>query len=111
LSGIKIWDNLIDLKGNKQIIVHKGHIFRLFETVILLSGRMNGRGYDNRKTDGLGFSSEGLFKILSGVIDNRIVNYLMDHFIIEYYDTNIFTGSGLDTNQKGLIINYRGLEF
>jgi hypothetical protein len=109
-GGIKVYDNLIDLKGNNDIVVHKGHILRLFETVILLSGRMNGRGYDNRKTDGLGFSSEGLFKILSGVIDNRAVNYLMDHFVIEYYDTNFFVDSGLDTKYKGLIINYRGLE-
>jgi hypothetical protein len=111
LGDINIGKNLIELHGDQNVVVHRGHILRLFETIVIVSGRFNGSGYDNRKTNGIGVSSEGLFKLLNSSIDNPLINYLTNHFVVEYYNSNIFVDSGLDTNLKGIVINYRGIEF
>jgi hypothetical protein len=111
LGDINIGKNLIELHGDQNVVVHRGHILRLFETIVIVSGRFNGSGYDNRKTNGIGISSEGLFKLLNASIDNPRINYLTNHFVVEYYNSNIFIDSGLDTNLKGIVINYRGIEF
>jgi len=100
-GDISIGKNLIELHGDQNVIVHRGHILRLFETLIIVSGRFNGSGYDNRKTNGIGFSSEGLFKLLNASTDNTIVNYLTNHFVVEYYNSNIFVDSGLIPILKG----------
>jgi hypothetical protein len=110
-GDISIGKNLIELHGDQNVVVHRGHILRLFETIVIVSGRFNGSSYDNRKTNGIGISSEGLFKLLNASIDNPLINYLTNHFVVEYYNSNIFVDSGLDTNLKGIVINYRGLEF
>jgi hypothetical protein len=110
-GDINIGKNLIELKGDQSVVVHRGHIFRLFDTFVIISGKMNGHGYDNRKSDGIGISSEGLFKILNASVDNTVINYLTNHFVLEYYNTNIFVDSFMETNLKGIVLNYRGIEF
>jgi len=107
LGDINIGKHLIELKGDQSVVVHRGHILRLFETIVIISGRFNGNGFDNRKTNGIGLSSEGLFKLLNTSINNPVINYLTNHFVLEYYDTNIFVDSGFDTNLKGLVLNFR----
>jgi len=111
LGDIKIGKNLIELRGDDYTTVHRGHILRFFETVIFTSGRFHGGGYNHRKTDGLGVSSEGLIKLYSLLADDPNVDYVADHFVLEYYDTNIFTDSEAESNFKGLILNVKGIEF
>lgn len=111
LGDIKFGRNLIELRGDDYATVHRGHILRFFESVIFTSGRMHGGGYDHRKTDGLGVSSEGLIKLYSLLADDPIVDYFANHFVLEYYDTNIFTDSNFESNFKGLVLNIRGIEF
>ncbi len=108
-GDIKIGKNLIQLKGDNNVIIHKGHIFNIFETLIITSGRFYGRGYnDNKKADGIGFSSEGLFKLLNATIENSTINYITKHFVLEYYDAYTFYDSPMETNLKGLTLTYRG---
>ncbi len=109
LGDIKIGKNLVGLKGDDNVTVHRGHIFRLFETVIITSGRLNGHGFDNRKSNGFGFSSEGIFKLLSGSIENNIIGFVANHLILEYYDTNAFVDSGFETNFQGIAFYFRNL--
>lgn len=112
LGDISIGKNLIELKGDQSVIVHKGHILKLFDTVIITSGSFYGRGYlDTKKTNGIGFSSDGLLKLLSESVDNPVINYISSHFVIEYYNTYSFVDSCLETNFKGVVLNYRGVEF
>ena len=110
-GDINFGRNLIELKGDQNIIVHRGHIFRLFETLILTSGRFNGRGYDNRKADGFGISSEGIFKLLSASMNNSTVSFIADHLSLEYYDTNAFVDSDFETNFKGLALYFKNFGF
>ena len=111
LGDIKFGRNLIELRADDYATVHRGHILRFFETVIFTSGRMHGGGYDHRKTDGLGVSSEGLIKLYSLLAADSIVDYVAKHFVVEYYDTNIFVDSDAESNFKGLVLNVKGIEF
>ncbi len=110
LGDINIGKHLIELKKDDDVVVHRGHILRLFETVFISKGVYDGRGYNHIKTDGLSVSSQGIFKLLNEVIDNPVVSFIANHFVVEYYDSNIFVGSGMDTNLKGLSIYLKGIE-
>ncbi len=77
----------------------------------ILSGRFNGNGFDNRKTDGYGISSEGIFKLLGTAINNSVIRFIANHFVVEYFNTNIFVDSGLDTNFEGFSFYLKKIEF
>jgi hypothetical protein len=110
LGDINIGKHLIELKKDNNVVVHRGHILRLFETVVVTSGIYDGRGYNHIKTNGMGLSSEGIFKLLSKAIDNPVVSFVANHLVLEYYNTNTFVGSGMDTNLKGMALYLRGIE-
>jgi hypothetical protein len=106
-GDINLGKHLIELRGDQNVVVHRGHIFKLFETVIITSGRFNGHGYDNRKANGFGISTEGIFKLLSTSINNSAVDFISDHFVLEYYDTNTFVDSDFETNFKGIALRLK----
>jgi hypothetical protein len=110
-GDIKPVKHLIELKGDDYVIVHKGHILRLFETLTLVSGRFNGRSYGHRKSSGIGISSEGLFKLLNSAFDVPGLNYFTKHFVCEYYETIIFKESVLETRMNGIVLSYKGFFF
>ncbi|MFZ0452861.1 MAG: hypothetical protein WAM24_03860, partial [Ignavibacteriaceae bacterium] len=107
LGDINFGKHLIALKADQNVVVHKGHIFRLFETVIITSGRYNGGGFNNYKSNGFGFSSEGIFKLLSRSIENNVIGFIANHFVLEYYDTNNFADSGFETNFQSLAFYFK----
>jgi hypothetical protein len=108
--GIK---NLIALKGDQDVVMNKGHIFRLLETVILATGRSYGANYVEKfnESNAFGLSSDGLFKVLNNLIDNDVIKYITNHFTVEYYNANVFASTSWETNIKGIVLNFRGLEF
>lgn len=110
-GDINIGKNLINLKADRDVIVHRGHILKLFDILTIASGRFTGRGYyDIRKTNGLGISSEGFFKILNLLIDDPVADYITTHLVIDYNEADIFTGTSLETNLKGITLTYRNFE-
>jgi hypothetical protein len=109
LGDIDFGKNLIALRSDNNVVVHKGHIFRLFETIILTSGRYYGYGYGNTETNGYGLSSQGVFKLLANAITEPIINYIKDHLVIEYYGANISAGTGMETNFKTISVSIRGM--
>ncbi len=111
LGDINFGKHLIELKGDKDVVVHRGHIFRLFETVIITSGRYNGHGFNNYKSNGFGFSSEGIFKLLSRSIENNVIGFVANHFVLEYYHTNNFVDSALETNFQGVALYFKNFWF
>lgn len=111
LGDIKIKNHLIDLKGDNNVVIHRGHIFRLFETVILTSGRENRYNHINIKSNGFGISSEGIFKLLNTLIDNPTLNYIADHIVLEYYSSNINADNMKSTSFKGLAIYVRSFGY
>jgi hypothetical protein len=111
IGRFNIGKHLFELKGDQSVVVHRGDIFKLLETVIIVSGRFEGNGFEVQKTNGYGFSSEGIFKILSSSINTPILNYIADHMVVEYYNTNTYVDSAIETNYQGVVINFKGIEF
>ena len=107
LGDINFGKHLIDLKGDQNVVVHRGHIFRLFETVIITSGRYNGKGFNNYKSNGFGFSSEGIFKLLSRSIANSVIGFIANHLAIEYFHSNNFVDTNFETNFQGLAFYFK----
>jgi hypothetical protein len=110
LGDINFGKHLIELKGDQNVVVHRGHIFRLFETVMITSGRYVGHSF-NYKSNGFGFSSEGIFKLLSSSIENNVIGFVADHFVLEYYHTNNFVDSDFETNFQGLAFYFKNFWF
>jgi len=109
MGDIKVGRNLIELKGDDDVAIHRGHMLKVFETVTFAFGRLNGSGYNNIKTNAISISSDGLFKLLNACVDNKIVNYITSHCSVEYSSANIFADTSAETNLKGLVVSYRGL--
>jgi hypothetical protein len=107
LGDINFGKHLIELKGDQNVVVHRGHIFRLFETIIITSGRYNGHGFNNYKSNGFGFSSEGIFKLLSRSIENNAIGFIANHLAIEYFHSNNFVDTNFETNFQGLALYFK----
>ena len=107
LGDINFGKHLIDLKGDQNVVVHRGHIFRFFETIIITSGRYNGHGFNNYKSNGFGFSSEGIFKLLSRSIKNSAIGFIANHLAIEYFHSNNFVDTNFETNFQGLALYFK----
>ncbi len=106
---ITIGKHLINLNGDQSVVVHKGHILRLFDTVIITTGRYNGRGFANIKSNGLGISLEGIFKMLNSASNNTLLSYITKNFNVEYYTSTNFLDSELETDFKSIILYFRGI--
>ena len=111
LGDNNISDDLISLKSNNKIVLHRGHIFRFLDTFILTSGSFNGRGYaEPRETNGLGFTTKGIFKLINSSSDNCTIKYITNHFVIEYFKANLDYIENNQINFDGLSIHFVGFE-
>jgi hypothetical protein len=109
LGDINFGKHLIERKGDQNVVVHRGHIFRFFETVTITSGRYNGHGFNNYKSNGFGVSSEGIFKLLSRSIENNVIGFVAKHFVLEYYYSSNFVDTSFETNFQGLAFYFKNL--
>lgn len=112
LGDINIWDNLVMLNPSDKVVVHKGHTLNLFETLTITSGSFAGKGYRTTVgTSGYGLSSEGILKIVSNSTENSLFKYFANHFVIEYYDIEIFKGyEAFDTDMQGISLHMKNIE-
>jgi len=114
IGDIKISDHVINLIADENVAVHKGHIFRFFDTFIFASGRFDGHGFSPiKETDGIGFTSKGLFNLINQISDNCSIKFITKHFIIEYFDSNYDTRIDVENNKinfDGLSIHFVGFE-
>lgn len=67
-SDLKPFKNLFAATGDNKIVTHIGYKLELFETISIMGGHFDGRGFDMRKTNGYELRTKGLFKLwaLSG---------------------------------------------
>jgi len=111
LGDISFSEHIINLKSDDNVILHKGHIFRFFETVILTSGSFRGKGYSHpRQTDGLGFTSKGLFNLLNAQIKESALKYILNHFVIRYFKSDVEFIKNRKTTFDNLSIHFTGFE-
>ena len=111
IGDIQIGRNLIELKSSDKVVVHKGHYFNFFETFSLMIGRFDGNGYYSRKASGWGVSAKGVLKMLKVNLDNNIVDYIADHFDVQYFSTILFQDIQIETNLRSIGLNFTGFFF
>lgn len=111
IGDIQIGRNLIELKSSDKVVVHKGHYINFYETISLMIGRFDGNGYYSRKASGWGVSAKGVLKMLKANLENNVVDYIADHFDVQYYSTKLFQDIPIETNLKGIGLNFIGFFF
>jgi hypothetical protein len=85
LGDIKIGKNLIMLKPDSYVSIHKGHILRLAETAFISVGRNCYYIPFVIESLGFGISSEGILKLLAPDINSTFFSYIAEHIKLEYY--------------------------
>jgi hypothetical protein len=117
LGDIDINEHLIQLKGDEEVVVHKGHTISIFETLTILSGHFFGRGFiedgissNGRASYGYGISTEGILKLWSFADNNKTLNYIANHFVIEYYDVVLYASSYFETKMDGISLHMKNIE-
>jgi hypothetical protein len=112
LGDIDFWKNLIQLKGDENVVVHKGHAISLIETVTILIGNLRGRGYNYiPKTNGLLFSSKGLLKWLNSELETDFLKFVSKHLELRYTSSNIFSGREIETNMSSISLHFMNYAF
>jgi hypothetical protein len=114
LGDIDIWKNLIQLKGDDNVVVHKGHAIEFLETVTLLKGSFVsgfGRGYSYvPKSDGLIISTNGLLKWLNSQLETDLTKFLSNHIELKYLSSTNFKEM-LDTDFSGVSLAFKNYHF
>lgn len=109
-GDISFGKQLIQLKGTDKVALRKAHIFRFLGTVNFSVGRVAGRGYLSRESDGFTVSTTGLSKYLSAHFDNEIIQFIAKHISVEYYKTTLFSGE-YETKIEGLGLILKNFSF
>jgi hypothetical protein len=123
-GDIKPWQNLIELKRTDNMTLRRGLKLSLFESVSFLIGSYNngGRYYNNisvkNKTDGLVFTTNGLFKLLLwDTHDNPYTNFILRHLEIQYIYASwtsepfFYLNNSLKTDIRSVSISFNRFTF
>ncbi len=110
-GDINVGKNLIQLKGDNNVVVHKGHDFSIFETVEFMIGRFDGTGYYQEKSYGFGIRARGILTLLKAYTSDRIFNYIADHVDIEYYTSTLFPDDFRESKLQGISVMFGGFMF
>lgn len=105
---IKPLKNLISLKGEEEIVLHKGHVFDFFETFTYAVGSFKGEGLDYPHNSAISFKTDGIFKFLSSTVTNNYVQYILKHVYLNYTTTTYFEKTALESDFSGMTIGFRG---
>lgn len=108
LGDIDFGKHVIQIKGDDKVVSHAGLQISLLETLVIRNGHFNGRGFHDRKTNGIEIRAKGLLKLLSKFSDDQTIKFIADHFDIRYYNTNYFADHVLETKITGIALVING---
>jgi hypothetical protein len=111
LGDIDFGKNLVQLKPDNNVVVHKGHEIKLVETIAILNGTFTGRASRGIKTDGLVISSVGLFKWLGSITENNVLQFIANHIELKYTSSTISYGPSLATDFSSLSVSLLNYSF
>jgi hypothetical protein len=109
IGDINIGRNIIQIKGDDNVIAHAGVQLNFLESFLLKYGHMTGKSLNNRSTNGFEIRTAGALKFLSSFTNNSFVKFLANHFDLRYYNSNYSVAEGLETNIKGISIYIQNL--
>lgn len=96
--NLNVIKSLINLEGDYDNIIHKGHIFNICETLIFSVG-----SFDNgKKCSAYAVSTRGLFKFLGGIIDNKPIGDFLKKVYFEYSRSNYCSNYYLKSTFEGI---------
>ena len=111
LGDINLGKNLIQLKYTDHVVIHKAHIFNIFETVKFAFGNYFGETYVYaRSTSALMISTKGIFKLLNNQIHDPVFRYISQHIGIEYTHSNIFKENPFETDYNAISLFFNNFE-
>jgi len=110
IGDINIGRNILQVKGDENVITHAGVQLNFLESFLLKFGQMKGRSDNNRSTNGFEIRSSGLLKFLSSVTNSSVVRFISNHFDVRYYNSNYKAASDLKTNIKGIAFYVHNLD-
>jgi hypothetical protein len=111
LGDIDIGKNIIQMKGDENVISRSGFKLDLVETLTITWGKYSGRSYDNRKTNGIEIRAKGLLKLLDKFTSDPTMKFIANHFDIRYYNSNYNIDHWTETNFEGIALVVSGFEF
>jgi len=96
LGDISLFENLILQKGGEDVTIHRGSVFDFLETATLMYGKIDGRGYYNKRTHGLIIRTDGIFKLLLSSIENPNIKFMAEHLSFQYYNVENIVKSKIE---------------
>ena len=111
LGDIDIGKNIIQMKGDENVISRSGFKLDLVETLTITWGKYSGRRFDNRKTNGIVIRAKGLLKLLDIFTSDPTMSYIAKHFDIRYYNSNYNVDHRAETNFEGIALVVNGYQF
>jgi len=111
IGDIDFGKHVIQIQGDDKVVSHAGLQISLLETLVIRNGHFNGRGFQDRKTNGIEIRLKGLLKLLNKFSDDSSIKFISDHFDLRYYNTNYFADHFLETKITGIALVINGFEF
>lgn len=111
LGDIDIYKNIIQMKGDENVISRSGFKLDLVETLTITWGKYSGKSSDSKKTNGIEIRSKGLLKLLDKFTSDPTISYIANHFDIRYYNSNYNLDHFTETNFEGIAFVINGYQF
>lgn len=107
-GDIKPDKNLFAGKADNKVTVRKGMELEFGEAVIISTGGFDGGNYDVRKTSGYGIKAAGILKVLNLAVQSETLDYIVNHFNLQYYSSTYFKDTSFEVNIKGVMLSFSG---
>lgn len=104
-NGFNIMRNIIEIKGEENVIAHAGLRLSFLDIVEILNGHITYSGSYRGFTyisSGYGIRFKGLLKLSGKLTDNSILNYLGENFDIRYYNSRFSNVEEINNRYQSL---------
>ena len=110
-GDISIGDNIINIKGDENVLSHSGVKIDLVETVSFLWGKYSGRYFKGiMQTSGYEIRAKGLFKLIDTLEPDPAVKFISDHFDIRYYNSTYNKNTTAENKFNGIAVFVEGFK-
>ncbi len=102
--------NILGLKGDDNVTIHKAHVFNLLESFTAMIGRFDGGEFRNEESNGIGMRLKGLLNLFKAYTGSETFNFIADHFDVQYYSSTINI-ENMKTKFESVNLSFYNFEF
>jgi len=106
MGDIKPFKNLFLGKGDPEVTLHKGFSMEIAEAFVFSAGGVSRAGKYNNKTSGYGVKLKGILKLVNVPLKNKILDYLIAHVDMQYYNSDYSTVNYIKNKYEGVVIKF-----